>query len=272
MLAPVRIDGHELQPRDEIHQRKLEALRVFVQHLLASPARDQIAKIVLFGSVARGETDAESDVDVLVFGSAPLQRTDEAASDAAYAAQLDLGVYIEPFTRTCTAYEQPRGDFLLRVLREGKEVYSVDEEKLAFQTAESLYHLALKYGEQARLKYDPQSEGARRVAIDMAYNASELCAKGMLRFLTAQLPKTHSGLNTLFSDKFVKTKIAPITLGRDFAVGVRYRNESRYDGDATITPEMVQEVFSLLDQMLELLGQKLNRESQKHEQENDPRH
>jgi len=257
MLAPVRIDGHELQPRDEIHRRKLEALRVFVERLLASPARDQIAKIILFGSVARGEARAESDVDVMVFGSAPLKRADDAAIDSAFSTQLELGVRIEPMIRTQSEYEQPVSDFLYRVLRDGKEVYSMPENELAQQAAESYYNLALKYRAQAQRAYDLADDGARRVAIDVAYNASELCAKAMLRLEAEQVPKTHSGLNTFFSDKFVKTKRAPVTLGRDFAVGLRYRNDARYDGDATITAEMVEEVFRLADQMLELCKQSL---------------
>lgn len=267
-MEAVRIDGHEFQPRDEIHRRKLEALRVFVQRLLASPARDQIAKIILFGSVARGEANADSDVDVMVFGYAPLKRADDAALDSAFATQLELDVHIEPMIRTESEYAQPVSDFLQRILKDGQEVYSMDEQTLARHAAESFYNLALKYRAQAQRNYDPNDDGARRVAIDVAYNASELCAKGMLRLVAEQLPKTHSGLNTFFSDQFVKTGQAPETLGRDFAVGLRYRNDARYDGDAIITAEMAQEVFRLADRMIMLLKQKLQEADGNDEQEN----
>ena len=47
---------------------KYKALEDFTQRILASDVKDQIAKIILFGSVARGDARQDSDVDVLVFG------------------------------------------------------------------------------------------------------------------------------------------------------------------------------------------------------------
>ncbi len=52
--------------RSLLMQRKLEAARSFAERLLASPARDHIAKIIVFGSVAKGTARPDSDVDVIV--------------------------------------------------------------------------------------------------------------------------------------------------------------------------------------------------------------
>jgi uncharacterized protein (UPF0332 family) len=133
----------------------------------------------------------------------------------------------------------------------------MDERTLARQAVETQYGLALKYLGEARRKYDPQDEASRRLAIDAAYNAAELCAKGMLRLVMSTLPKTHSGVNTMFSKKYVLTKRVPVTLGRDFQVALKNRNKARYDGDAIISTEMVDEVFRFADQMISLLEQTL---------------
>lgn len=43
-------------------ERKREAADLFISHLLASPARSHIAKVLLHGSVAEGTAQPESDV------------------------------------------------------------------------------------------------------------------------------------------------------------------------------------------------------------------
>ncbi len=249
----ISIDGTRIKPKSARHRKKLLALKYFLEQLLQTDARENISKVVLFGSVAKGSVGAESDVNVLVYGRHPLKRAEDASIDAALQTQLDYSENIEPLVYPVSAYYQPTSDFEYRVVREGREVYSVDETTLAHQAAETLYDLAVMYLGEARRKYDFQEEGSRRGAIDMAYNAAELCAKGMLRLLTRTLPKTHGGINTLFSDKYVKTKRAPANLGREFKVALKYRNQARYDGDATITAEMADEVFRFADQVADLL-------------------
>jgi len=260
MLAPVRIDGHELQPRDEIHQRKLQALQVFVQKLLASPARHQVGKIILFGSVARGQATSDSDVDVMVFGSHPLKQVEAETIEAAWQTFLSSGESVEPLLYSIGSYGDSTSDFESQVIHNGEEVYSMDESTLARQAAETFYGLATKYYAEARRRYDPTDEASRRLAIDAAYNAAELCAKRMLRLVVTELPKTHSGINTLFSDRYVKTKKAPANLGRDFMVSLKNRNLSRYDGNAVISGEMVDEVFRFADAMISLFEQTLTQE------------
>jgi predicted nucleotidyltransferase len=45
-----------------------EVVEYFKERLLTSPVRDCITKIPLFGSVAKGESKAESDIDLLIGG------------------------------------------------------------------------------------------------------------------------------------------------------------------------------------------------------------
>jgi len=87
------------------------------------------------------------------------------------------------------------------------------------------------------------------VTIDAAYNAAELYAKAMLRLKVDRLPKTHSGMVILFSDVYVKTGLVSHHLGRAFGRALRYRNDARYDGDADITPPMVDEVLNFATEL-----------------------
>ena len=56
-----------IETKDELHQRKMNVLAKFVDVLLSSPEGKNVAKIVLYGSVARGDEEKDSDIDVLVF-------------------------------------------------------------------------------------------------------------------------------------------------------------------------------------------------------------
>ena len=137
----------------------------------------------------------------------------------------------------------------------------MDEQKIAREAAEPLYGLAVKYLEGARRKYDSQDESSRRLAIDAAYNAGELCAKAMLRLMTRAIPNTSSGIQILFREKYVKSARVPESLVRDFKAAITYMNKARYDGDAAITAEMVEEVFRFAEQMGSLLKNALEKNS-----------
>jgi len=251
-LPPVVINGMVLEPKHELHRHKLEALRDFMERLLASPAREHIAKVFLFGSALRGEVWEESDVDVLVFGMRPLGSVEEACMDAAYETILDASESVEPLVRTVSHFFYPQSYFVYTVLREGKEVYSMDEERLRRKEVETMYTLATKYLGEARRRYEPDDEGSRRVTIDAAYNAVELCAKAMLRLKVECLPKAHTGVVTLFSDHYIKTGGVPRHFGRAFTRALKYRNDARYDGDADITPAMVDEVLDFAEEMVSM--------------------
>ena len=52
--------------QETIQKKKRNALESFIARLLASAVGRYVAKIILFGSVAKNDADEESDVDVLV--------------------------------------------------------------------------------------------------------------------------------------------------------------------------------------------------------------
>ncbi|HID63111.1 MAG TPA: HEPN domain-containing protein [Anaerolineae bacterium] len=69
----------------------------------------------------------------------------------------------------------------------------MDKDQLKRQEIEDLYELAVDYLEAARASL---SEERYRIATDLAYNAAELSAKGLLFLLLDDLPSTHKGEQT----------------------------------------------------------------------------
>lgn len=271
MWPPVRIDGTELRATSEVHYRKLLALQRFMETLLNSPAREQVAKVVLFGSTAWGDPEPDSDVDVLVFGLEPLASLDEMCAEASLEAALTTSESVQPLVYPLSRYTHVGTLFMHGVVREGKELYAMDEKTLWRETAEVYYDLASDYleGAQENLEAD-----RLRIAIDAAYNAAELCAKAFLILRRGRVPKRHGGIITAFSDEFVKTGIFPRRVGRAFNRAFEYRNKARYEGRTPITREMTTSVLDLAQELLTGLEKHLRQyqveEMNIDEQENHP--
>jgi predicted nucleotidyltransferase len=109
-------------------RRKWEALNRFTQKLLSGPCGAQVAKIVLFGSVAKEESRPESDVDVLVFSFNGRESLREACAEAAFEVAVETGEGITPLVYPLSEYFSPRTYFTYRASRFGKEVFSVTDD------------------------------------------------------------------------------------------------------------------------------------------------
>jgi len=76
----------------EAYKRKIKALEYFKDRFLQSKVRNKIAKLILFGSLARGEATDNSDIDLLVIALGDLGNVSYACADAA----LWAGIEMEP--------------------------------------------------------------------------------------------------------------------------------------------------------------------------------
>jgi len=83
--------------------------------------RDRLVKLVLFGSQARGNADADSDIDVLVILKGPVQPSAEVhrASPVTAAISPKHDVVISCVYVSAERYEANRGPLLVNVRAEG---------------------------------------------------------------------------------------------------------------------------------------------------------
>lgn len=246
-LAPISINGTRIKPKDAVHRRKLLALQAYVKNLLASPARPDIAKIILFGSVAKGEARRDSDVDVLVIGFDNL----ESLRSASYDATLELGGFagegIEPLFETIDELVAPEDYFRYEVTRFGKEIYSVSDEQIKRAEAHAWLNLARDYVSYAEHSL---TAGDLRAVADLAYNGAELCAKALLLFKMDKMPGSHGGLLEKFGELLVKSGPFPRELGHRLNRGLQVRSGARYKPKETITREMAEENLTLAREMI----------------------
>src|SRR5712692_4070260 len=230
--------------------KKREALRSFVENLCRSEVKDSIAKIVLFGSVARGDCSSESDVDLLVFATDKLSEVSRACAEASLWTGIEKKESVEPLIRCADNLLYTDSYFLTRVLQEGEEVYSMAEEELAKRGAENALRLAEEYLELAR--YDLTGKQLRGAA-DAGYNAAELCVKGLLIVKLERLPRTHGGIVQKFGEFYVQAGLVAKEAGRGLNQALQFRNDARYDFHAEITKEKAEEVIKLAETLVGVL-------------------
>lgn len=234
-----------------MRSQKREALNYFMK-LILEKARDKIGKIIVFGSLARGKADKDSDIDVLVIGIKDIGALLDVCADAQLDTWYEHFESVEPLVEPLENLERPDPYFLQGILQYGKEVYSMEEEEIRKTRAKGHLDLAEIFLEDSRKLLHL---GSYRSAIDLAYNASEHCAKGLLNLKGEELPSTHGGIVGEFGRLYVKPGEVEKELGRRFGRALERRNEARYKLNVEINREKAEEVISLADSLIALLSE-----------------
>lgn len=237
-----------------LQQKKYRAIEDFKKHLLSSPVKDLIAKIILFGSLKKGKVTPESDIDILVFTTNSLEKVKETCLDIALEINIDFGESVEPLVYCIDSLRYPSSYFLYYNIKNGKEEYTMEEERLRKEEAIAYLELAQEYEKSAR---DCSSQGHYRLAVDGAYNAVELCAKGFLILKLKDLPTSHGGLVGKFGEIYVKPKILPKEMGKEFNRGLYLRNQARYERHADIGVREAKTMLKLAQDFIKALDKEL---------------
>lgn len=80
---------------------------------------DKIIKIILFGSVARGEDNEESDIDILIISN-EWEQIDALITDEVFKIVLDKEELISPYILSQKQFDETKDfNFLTNVLRDG---------------------------------------------------------------------------------------------------------------------------------------------------------
>ncbi len=221
----------------------------FVDLLLASPVGPKVAKVVVFGSAAKGTTTPGSDLDILVVtlnGPAVAEQIDGVLLDFQGRSPTPIEVV------TCGVAEiLPLTDyFLLNVLRYGKEIYSMPQEEIKRAAVRDLVMLGREYLEASE---EALERGHLRLTADGAYNAAELAAKGLILLKVDDLPGSHGGIVQVFSSLYVQTGEVDRELGRQMNTALRLRNAARYRYDITVARQEAEEILALARRLLERL-------------------
>jgi len=227
-------------------------LERFKKHLLSSAVRDSIGKIILFGSHAKGTAVPDSDIDILLVLTDGLE-AEKSVLNEVYEFMTEQSASLEVVTSSVTEFFFSPDYFLRNISHYGREVYSMSEEELKLAAVRELKGLAEEYLESAEEVLD---RGRLRLAIDAAYNACELAAKGLILLKQDDLPGSHGGVVSSFGQLYVKTGEVEKQIGRDLNLALKLRNEARYKPGALLRRENAVELLSLARRLLELIEEK----------------
>lgn len=231
---------------------KLKAAAGFLARLLDknNPVYKSVARVILFGSVARQKAKPESDIDLILVGAEDLSTLQEQAEAAAFDTLLEEGEVISPMVYSLNEITFPESYFLYRTLETGKEIYHMDNEQMRRKEAEIYERLAAEFVQSAE---HALVGGFRRGAVDNAYNAAELVAQALLILKLEEIPKSHGGIAAMFGKVYVTSEIAPRELGRELQKGLHLRHKARYDGLVTISEEDARNTIRLAKDILSFL-------------------
>ena len=248
----MQIGEDEKEEKKRTEERKKNALKYFKERLLKSEARDLIAKIVLFGSVARGEAGEESDIDVLVFALGDLRKVREACADASLWTSIETGESVQPLVYCIDELRFP-SFFIYKSVREGKVVFEMEREEMLRREAEGYLDLAETYFESFKML---KQANMYRVAVDVGYNAVELCIKALILLRAGEIPRTHGGIVKKFGEIFMKSGEIPSEIGGNciFHLGTGTRRASH----ARITEDM-DDVENLIKFLIGFLEREIRR-------------
>ncbi|MDR1741328.1 MAG: HEPN domain-containing protein [Synergistaceae bacterium] len=225
-----------------------DALREFVRRLVKSEG-DSLARVVLFGSAARGEQDEWSDTDVFVLlRSGPIP-DETVARIFATAWSVSADEYgIAPFI------EAPggRGPVHRAIAEEGVVLYDAvgngEKEAVVPMTEEERKAIVTgrldKAAEELSAGYY-NLEKHPSASVSHAYHAlfhathALFAAHGMSKKI-----KTHKGLKSVFYDEFVHTGMFP----RELAHALGKLERMRYDGDYNMVSVPRGDAASALDE------------------------
>jgi uncharacterized protein (UPF0332 family)/predicted nucleotidyltransferase len=239
-----------------IYEKKQRALDFFIMELLKSETKGSIAKIVLFGSLSKGKSREESDIDLLVVASDSPGEVSNACANASLETGLTTGESVEPLVRCIDEVRHPQSYFLYSTLKRGREVYRMNGQELKRKEARNYLDLATEYfdGSKANVK-----KRYFRIAVDAGYNACELTMKGLLLLRLPNLPGSHGGIVTKFGELFVKTGEISKELARAVHRALEKRNNARYEPHAQITKQDAEEIIDLSEQLQRILEKKLDK-------------
>lgn len=116
-------------------------------------------------------------------------------------------------------------------------------------------YLALAFEYLNIAKHNQEEKKFLRGAIDTAYNAAELCVKGLLILKLDRIPSTHGGVVQKFGQIYVKSGILERAVGRKLNQALMHRNKARYDRYAKFNKKDGQEIISLADELAKVLKQ-----------------
>ncbi|MEW6674987.1 MAG: HEPN domain-containing protein [Nitrospirota bacterium] len=228
-------------------------LKKLRDYLLHDAVGNKIAKIVLFGSHAKGYATPNSDMDIMIF-TADGKDTEKRLLDKIYDFMIEHNTPLEIVVSDVSDLYLSKDYFTYNIIHYGVEVYSMEKSELKKHMIRDLHNLAEEYLESAE---DVLEKGRMRLAIDAGYNSAELSAKALILLKEDDLPGSHGGIVSLFGQLFIKTEEINKDVGRTLNMALELRNKARYKPNVSFSKDDTDLVLNLARTFLKIVSNKI---------------
>lgn len=127
---------------------------------------------------------------------------------------------------------------------------SANIEPLKLKEIEGKLQLAKTNLEMSKMLLE---RGFIRGAVDLGYNAAELCARALILLKQDDLPSRHRGIVQKFSEFYIKDGPLDKETGRQLNKGLDYRNSARYIPTAKVTKNQALHNTDLAEKLIGFL-------------------
>jgi predicted nucleotidyltransferase len=206
---------------------------------------DDLYRVYLFGSVAKGYESPKSDVDVLVVVRRYHMDILDKVYEGIFEVSVETGAPIEVITMGVSDFIYREGigsPFIYEVTRYGVLLYDGD----GGVVVRDMLRLAEEYYEYSR---DAFRAGRFRLSVDIGHNALELLLKSLFIKEGVPIRSIHGGLVAEFGKHFILTGRFPRDFGKKLHRALDLRNKARYDPNAVIGEEDAKFILSLYEEL-----------------------
>ncbi len=223
---------------------------------VAEVFKGRVYRVVLFGSLAKGLAEADSDIDVLVILDNVQDVDSSRLAELALNTDLECGEPIEYAVMSVEEYRLKEADspFISEVERWGVILY--EDSGVKRSRALKLVDLAMEYYDFSIRARDSLMY---RAAIDLGHNAVELLVKALIMVRGEPLPRTHGGHIKRFSEIHLSSNL----VNREVVVRLHrvleLWNKAGQEPDYNPTVDDVEYVLTTFNKLREVVRRILSR-------------
>lgn len=222
---------------------RAEAIEYFSRELQRAMG-PSLARLMLYGSVATGEAEVGSDIDIAAIHFGGETDVLDRVAEIGFETALRYGEIVECIP--ISVHEFRKGahhSFFLREVQRGRVLFEMDEKDAIRQEAGEYFGLADEYRSYAKAALE---RGENRAAVDLGYNAAELLVKALILVRGESLAQTHGGIVQQFGRLYVMSGTLDRSVGADLHKALILRGKARYDPKALLTKEDAGTVLQLV--------------------------
>jgi len=223
---------------------------------------DRIAHVWLFGSKARGDSDAESDVDLLIVTHGGDDLLREAVSEVAYDLSLEHSVLLCEHVVSARRFAQMRArqePLYRNISREGIDLWATEtiptavaEDQEPYDLGDSddyLRHRLDRSHQDLAWAQGALKRGEYRLALNRAYYAVfHLTAAVLASFDVVR--RRHSGVESAFHEYLIKPGLIEPEYGRFYREARQGRENADYHFGVEFTEEKTRQVLEQTERVI----------------------